>query len=342
MARLLLLLAAAMATKEIAFETSGGEATTAQNISKAKAKKARSRSVTGELASLSDKFSTIYGEVKNKVDEEHEEQEDRLQTVEDHISRLQSAMMIEQHRRVVMLKKVEANLNQLYDKTSAECAAQIEALRPDIPERLAAWHLRLDAGFVLLAEEKIARKKVIDRERLKLLKTVDDFEKQLEIEKVERLERETLMVQKVAQETQELQETFESERVRREVTLGHERDENDQIDAMRDRPDEVFKAEMVSRMMEATKNIRMETAVRLHAEQQFVAALESYTKSLQSGLRMVNKNPPKVAYTKLIENGDEPRAPEKEWYPPEDPFAETRQRLLETGMTHDQMIKTIL
>ena len=201
LARLLLLLAVAMATKEIAFETSGGEATTAQNISKAKAKKARSRSVTGELASLSDKFSTIYGEVKNKVDEEHEEQEDRLQTVEDHISRLQSAMMIEQHRRVVMLKKVEANLNQLYDKTSAECAAQIEALRPDIPERLAAWHLRLDAGFVLLAEEKIARKKVIDRERLKLLKTVDDFEKQLEIEKVERLERETLMVQKVAQET---------------------------------------------------------------------------------------------------------------------------------------------
>jgi hypothetical protein len=53
---------------------------------------------------------------------------------------------------------------------------------------------------------------------------------------------------------------------------------------------------MVSRMVGATKDIRKETAVRLHAEQQFVAALESYTKSLQSGLRMVNKNPPKMAY----------------------------------------------
>jgi hypothetical protein len=58
----------------------------------------------------------------------------------------------------------------------------------------------------------------------------------------------------------------------------------------------VFKADMVSRMVGATKDIRKETAVRLHAEQQFVAALESYTKSLQSGLRMVNKNPPKMAY----------------------------------------------
>ena len=53
---------------------------------------------------------------------------------------------------------------------------------------------------------------------------------------------------------------------------------------------------MVARMVGATKNIRQETAVRLHAEQTFVAALESYTKSLQTGLRMVNKAPPKVAY----------------------------------------------
>lgn len=151
----------------------------------------------------------------------------------------------------------------------------------------------------------MARKIVINRERLKLLKTVDDFEKQLEIEKVERLERETVMVQKVSQEVHDLQDTFDAERVRRETTLGHERDENDQIDAMRDRPDEVFKAEMVSRMMAATKDIRMETAVRLHSEQQFVAALESYTKSLQGGLRMVNKNPPKVAYTALIEANEQ-------------------------------------
>jgi len=208
-----------------------------------------------------------------------------------------------------MLKRVETNLTGLYDKVAGECTAQLEALRPDIPNRISSWHGRLDDCFQMLAEEKVARQIVINRERLKLLKTVDDFEKQLEIEKVERLERETVMVQKVSQEVQELQEAFDGERVRRETTLGHERDENDQIDAMRDRPDEVFKAEMVSRMMAATRDIRMETAMRLHSEQQFVAALESYTKSLQGGLRMVNKNPPKVAYTALIERRDEDRAP---------------------------------
>ena len=282
------------------------ESTTAQNISKARRK--RGQSVTGELATLSDKFSAIYGEVQQKVTDEHEEQEDRLQSVEDHISRIQVTIMTEQHRRVAMLKRVDGNLTQLYDKVSAECHAQLDALRPDIPDRLASWHTRLDDSFKMLAEEKVQRQIVINRERLKLLKTVDDFEKQLEIEKVERLERETSMVQKVSHEVHALQEVFEMERQRREAVLGHERDENDQIDAMRDRPDEVFKAEMVTRMMAATKDIRMETAMRLHAEQQFVAALESYTKSLQGGLRMVNKNPPKVGYTALIERRDEPNA----------------------------------
>lgn len=102
------------------------------------------------------------------------------------------------------------------------------------------------------------------------------------------------MLRKVSEEVSDLQSKFDSERGRREYTLGHERDENDRVDAMRDRPDEIFKASMVSRMVAATKDIRQATAKRLHSEHQFVGALESYTKSLQGGLRMVNKNPPKV------------------------------------------------
>jgi hypothetical protein len=190
--------------------------TTVQNISRA-TKKAKQKSIAAELASLSDKFSAIAGEVQEKVTLEHETQEDRLQSVEDHISRIQNALAIEQHRRVATLDKVKNNLNDLCGKVAGECTAQLEAVRPDIPDRIGAWHGRLDTCFRMLAEEKVARQRVIDRERIKLLKTVDDFEKQLEIEKVERLERETILMQKVTSEVQELQTDFDGERARREV-----------------------------------------------------------------------------------------------------------------------------
>jgi len=272
------------------------EATTAQTIAARNKSKARRQNITGELATLSDKFTSIYTEVQAGVTKEYETQEDRLQGVEDHITRLQYALLKEQHTRVDMLKKVESNLTQQCDAVQAQCHAQLDALRPEIPERLAAWHKRLDTAFVLLAEETVARRIVIERERLKLLKTVDDFEQQLEMEKVDRLAREVDMLRKVSEEVSELQAKFDTERGRREYTLGHERDENDRVDAMRDRPDEIFKASMVSRMVAATKDIRQATAKRLHSEHQFVGALESYTKSLQGGLRMVNKNPPKGVY----------------------------------------------
>ena len=96
-------------------------------------------------------------------------------------------------------------------------------------------------------------------------------------------------MQTVSEEVSKVQETFESERGRREVVLSHVRVENDQLDAMRDKPDAIFKEGMVARMVRATTEIRAETAKRVYAEQTFVASLESYTKSLQDGLRMVNK-----------------------------------------------------
>lgn len=262
-------------------------ATTAQTV----ARKKRNKNITGELANLSEKFGPIYGEVQQGVSAEYRQQEDKLQSVEDHILRIEMALLQEQARRVHMLSTVQSNLQEQYDTVSSQCHAQIESLRPEIPSRLTAWHQRLTDGFTNLEEERIARKIVIDRERLKLLKTVDDFEKQLDIEKVERLNRETYLLSKLSEDTTVLVENFDVERNRRELVLGHERDENDKIDAMRDKPDQIFKDDMVKRMVKATTDIRTETARRVYAEQQFVSALESYTKSLQGGLRMVNKKP---------------------------------------------------
>jgi len=269
------------------------QATTAQTI----AQRGRSvggtssaKGVTGDrLNALVDQFQEFYSELEVGIEKEYGEEENRLQGVEDSILRLQQALAVEQSRRVESLKAVEATLQQRYTTTSDVCFRQLAALAPDVPDRISAWHERLTEAELFLEEERILRQRAIERERTKLKKTLADFEQQLEIEKVERLHRETVTMQKVAQEVAALQETFQEETSRREISLGHVRDENDEIDAMRDKPDAIFKDAMISRMVRATKDIRQETAIRVHAEQTFVSSLESYTKSLKSGLRLVNK-----------------------------------------------------
>ena len=155
--------------------------TTDQIIATKKKGRARRQNITGELANLSEKFAPIYTEVQDGVTAEYEQQENALQTVEDRILRIQKSLLQEQIRRVDMLKTVESNLQQQHDLVEGQCAAQLEALRPEVGVRLDAWHRRLDSGFSMLAEEAIARRDVIERERLKLLKTVDDFEKQVRL-----------------------------------------------------------------------------------------------------------------------------------------------------------------
>ena len=269
-----------------------GDATTEQNIATKKKGMRRRQNITGELANLSEKFAPIYTEVQDGVTAEYEKQEESLKEVEDHILRVQRTILKEQIKRVDMFTKVQANLQQQYDTVEVQSAAEIEALRPEVPIRIKAWNERMDDAFKFVAEESIARKAVIERERLKLLKTVEDFQKQLEIEKVERLQRETYLMQKVSEEMTVLAESVDYERARREIVLGQERDENDRLDGMREKPYTIFKDDMVRRMVKATVRIREATARRVYAEQQFVNALESYTKSLQTGLRMVNKLPP--------------------------------------------------
>jgi hypothetical protein len=269
-----------------------GDATTEQNIATKKKGMRRRQNITGELANLSEKFAPIYTEVQDGVTAEYEKQEESLKEVEDHILRVQRTILKEQIKRVDMFTKVQENLQQQYDTVEVQSAAEIEALRPEVPIRIKAWNERMDDAFKFVAEESIARKAVIERERLKLLKTVEDFQKQLEIEKVERLQRETYLMQKVSEEMTVLAESVDYERARREIVLGQERDENDRLDGMRDKPYTIFKDDMVRRMVKATVRIREATARRVYAEQQFVNALESYTKSLQTGLRMVNKLPP--------------------------------------------------
>ncbi len=136
------------------------EATTAQNIAKQRQLHARrQQSATGGLHSLGESFVPFFEEVRGNVREEYEDQESRLQGVEDHIGRIQRALVIEQQRRVEMLKTVKSNLQQQCDEAHAKCRAQLEALRPDIPARIEAWHGRCQAAEEWVAEERILRNK---------------------------------------------------------------------------------------------------------------------------------------------------------------------------------------
>ena len=272
----------------------GAASSTADNIlQRAQRQSAQQRRVNrSRLETLTSQFPSFYEDLEAGMTKEWEEKEDRLVGVERHLLRLQQSLIDEQERRVEMLGTVEKNLTRQFDTLQQSTRAQLAALKPDIPARIACWHERLAAAEQFLDEERQLRQAAVERERLKLLKTLDDFQSRLEIEKVERLEREAQTLKKVVDQNLGAGQAIDDERANRESTLGHLRDEFDSIEAVREKSARPFKEVMIERMVRATKGIKLETSRRVAAERQFVESLESYTTALQGGLRMVNKKPP--------------------------------------------------
>lgn len=143
-----------------------------------------SKGATGDrLNAMIDQFEEFYAELEVGVDAEYGKEENRLQSVEDSILRLQQALATEQHRRVESFKTVEAHLQERCDTTSSIFHRQLASLAPDVPDRVRSWQQRLTSLELFIEEERILRQRAIEREREKLKKTVADFEAQLEIEK---------------------------------------------------------------------------------------------------------------------------------------------------------------
>ena len=129
----------------------GGAATTNDIVSAHKSGK-KKQSTAARLNALVDQFQAFYGGLEHDVIAEHEQQEDTLAGVERYVLRLQKSLVVEQTRRIEMLDHVENNLKQQFEAVWVRNKAQMEALKPEIPKRLAQWHARLGADEEIMAE----------------------------------------------------------------------------------------------------------------------------------------------------------------------------------------------
>ena len=238
----------------------------------------------------------------------NEEEEDRLVSIERWVQRIERSLVTEQERRVEMYALLQDNVQRQFDALNHRTAEHFKLLDPaeairdhfgsehGMVARVGLLHERLRVAEKDLEEEVIRTHELIRIERERLLKMIDDFDANLEVEKFERLEREAHMLKKVVDECYGWSQVVDEERARRETVLGHIRDEQDVINTLRDKPDAIFKDAMMKRMVACTRGIKVETVRREAYQKQFVQSLEGYAKGVEVGLRLVNLKPRQASY----------------------------------------------
>ena len=114
-------------------------------------------------------------------------------------------------------------------------------------------------------------------------------QKQFEVEKVTRLQREAQTLKRVGDEVFRIQQKITAERTAREAAIVLMKDDFMAAHKAREKADEVFKSEMLRKMAVVEKDLDTETKNREASEEQLVNALNDYTRALQDGLRIVNR-----------------------------------------------------
>ena len=141
----------------------------------------------------------------------------------------------------------------------------------------------------VMEEEKRDREIEIQKANKEIRDLFNEHEKQFEVEKVTRLQREAQTLKRVGDEVFRMQQKITAERTAREAAIVLMKDDFIAATKAREKADEVFKAEMLRKMAAVERDLEIETKNREASEEQLVNALNDYTRSLQDGLRIVNK-----------------------------------------------------
>lgn len=140
-----------------------------------------------------------------------------------------------------------------------------------------------------ILEETRDREIQIQRANKEVVDMFNEHSKQLEVEKVARLQREAQTLKRVGDEVFRMQQKVTAERTTREAALVVMKDDFYAALKAREKADEVFKAEMLRKMAAVERDLDIETKARMASEEQLVAALNDYTKALQDGLKIVHR-----------------------------------------------------
>ena len=250
---------------------------------------ATNRSISGKLNTMADEFNNFYGDLEEETTIRKQAEEARVIRMERELGKIEQVLATETKRRIEASKALqtmfEAKVIALQKEFKGELRSAFEPLQAQIDALVS----RVEQLELTMENERRDREKEIQKANKEVLDKFAVHQKQFEVEKVTRLQREAQTLKRVGDEVFRVQQKVAAERTAREAAIVLMKDDFYSSVKAREKADEIFKAEMFRKMAAVERDLEVETANRVASEEQLVTALNDYTKNLQDGLRIVNR-----------------------------------------------------
>ena len=247
------------------------------------------QSTTGKLNAMADNFNNFYGDLEEETTVRKQAEDARVARIERECGKIERVIATETKRRIEASKALQAMFEVQLVQLQKEFKEEIREAYEPLQEQIDALIGRVERLEKTMEEEKRDREIEIQRANKEILDKFSEHQKQFEVEKVTRLQREAQTLKRVGDEVFRIQQKVTAERSAREAAIILMKDDFVTATKAREKADEVFKAEMLRKMAAVEKDLEIETRNRQASEEQLVNALNDYTRALQDGLRIVNR-----------------------------------------------------
>jgi len=264
--------------KSVAASTTNSRKTTGSN-----------RSVSGRLNAMADDFNNFYGDLDEETTIRKKAEEDRVARMEREIAKIEKVLGTETKRRIEASKALQTLFETKITKLQQDFKEDLRQVFEPLQAQIDTLVQRVEDIEKTMGDEKRDREKEIQRANKEILDKFAVHQKQFEVEKVTRLQREAQVLKRVGDEVFRMQQKVTAERASREAAVVLMKDDFMAAHKAREKADEIFKGEMLRKMAVVEKDLEVETKNREASEEHLVNALNDYTQALQDGLRIVNR-----------------------------------------------------
>merc|ERR1740138_1252855 len=234
-----------------------------------------------KLNALADDFNNFYGDLEEETTIRKQAEEQRVVRMERELGKIENVLATETKRRIEASKALqtmfEAKVLQLQKEFKADLRGAFEPLQAQIDALVG----RVEQLELTMENERRDREKEIQKANKEVLDKFAVHQKQFEVEKVTRLQREAQTLKRVGDEVFRIQQKITAERTAREAAIVLMKDDFMAAHKAREKADEVFKSEMLRKMAVVEKDLEVETKNREASEEQLVNALNDYTRALK-------------------------------------------------------------
>merc|ERR1719231_1449845 len=202
---------------------------------------------------------------------------------------MERVLSTETKRRIEASKALQTMFEAKIDKLQKEFRTELREVFEPLQSQIDRLVGRVERLEKTMEEEKRDREIEIQKANKEILDKFSEHQKQFEVEKVTRLQREAQTLKRVGDEVFRIQQKVTAERSAREAAIILMKDDFVTAHKAREKADEIFKGEMLRKMAVVEMDLEVETKNREASEEQLVNALNDYTQALQDGLRIVNR-----------------------------------------------------